>query len=70
MISTIFVNLFLWGRLIKVKRAIMIDVNIRIGIAYIGFDENIPIVTAYTIFLKYLRIIKKTPNLFVLSIPL
>ena len=70
MISTIFDSLFLNGRLIRMKRAIRTDVNINIGRAYIGLDENTPITRAYTSFLKYLIIIRKTPKRLVLSIPL
>ena len=45
-ISTTFVSLFLYGMFMKVKRAIMIEVNMRIGRAYIGFDEKTPIARA------------------------
>lgn len=36
----------------KIKRAIKTDVNIRIGRAYIGREENTAMTIAYTTFLK------------------
>lgn len=69
MISTMLESLFLKGRLRKMKRAINTEVNIRMGSAYIGREENTPTTKAYTIFLKYLIMIKNTPNWLVLSIP-
>jgi hypothetical protein len=37
----IFESFFLKGRLININKAIRTEVNIRIGIAYIGLFENI-----------------------------
>lgn len=45
-ISTMLESRFLKGRLRKINKAMSTDVNIRIGRAYIGWDENMPITNA------------------------
>lgn len=65
-----FDNLLRYGLLMKINKAIITDMNIKIGKANIGSAENIPIRIQYSIFLKYLINIKATPNLFVFYIPL
>jgi len=45
-ISTIFDSRFLKGKLRKINNAISTEVNIRIGRAYIGRDEKIPMTSA------------------------
>ena len=66
----IFDNLFLKGMFTNKNRPMNTELNIRIGIANIGYFENIPIMMQYNIFLIYLISIKAIPNLFVFSIPL
>ena len=70
MISTTLESLFLKGRLRKMKRAMNMEVNMRMGSAYMGLEENIPMMRAYISFRKYLIIMRNTPNLLSLSIPL
>lgn len=41
-----FDNLFLKGKFKKINKAIRTEVNIRIGRAYMGLDEKIPITRA------------------------